>query len=268
MQRLFCLLVTLLPLSIEALPFSVSSGSWATLDIPTYQRAARETARVAVHYLNYYSGSPHQLLVLGEVKKASVKSVPEIGHKYYIEFTTNSFQTNQNVGLCTATVFFQAGKPGPAINVNCTANDNLKKQQAHDDDYNFYQKMKKQTTPITAKDIPDSFGAIQSGFEPLWYLALAGSSYVMWEKTTENRNYNMAQIKTVTQVLRKDDFIAFDYNILLHEIPTQRMVPCSIHVIWIPGKPPKVEYECSTESEETGSGSESEEGSAFLGNFK
>ncbi|KAM4693735.1 retinoic acid receptor responder protein 1 [Discoglossus pictus] len=266
MQPLLCLL-TLLPLTIQALPFSISPGSWATQEIPTNQRRAREAARVAVHYLNYYTGSPHQLQTLAEVKKATVKSVPEIGNKYYLEFTTKDFQTNENLGLCTATVFFQnSDKPRPAVNVNCSNNKSMKK--AREDDYNFYKTMRKQTTPISGGNIPDSFGNVKPEFEPLWYLGIMGSSYAMWEKSTENRHYNMAQIKNLKQMFRKDDLISFDYDVLLHEVPTQRMVTCSFHVVWIPGKPPKVEYKCSSDSEEDGSGSESDEGSTFLGNFK
>ncbi|XP_053566070.1 retinoic acid receptor responder protein 1 [Bombina bombina] len=265
MQQLLCLFV-LLPLATLALPFSVPDDFWSARKIPTSQRAARETAQVAVQYLNYYYGSPNNLRMVHEVKRASVKSFPDIGNKYYIEFSTRDIKTNEITGLCTAKVFFRTNKPRPAINVDCSNDKDLKKAQ--EDDYDFYKNMKTQTTPITGKNIPDSFGFVEPKFEPLQDLAIMGSSYVMWEKTTENLHYNMAQIKSLKQVLRQDDLIGFDYDILLHETPTQAVVICSVHVVWIPGKPPKVEYECSGDSEENGSGSESEEGSTFMGNFK
>lgn len=59
-----------LPLALQALPFS---GSWSSRDIPTNNREARQAARLAVTYLNYLSGSPHQLLEVADVKKASLK---------------------------------------------------------------------------------------------------------------------------------------------------------------------------------------------------
>ncbi|XP_075058157.1 ovocalyxin-32-like [Mixophyes fleayi] len=260
MQRVLCLLA-IMPFAIQALPFVVSPGSWSSREIPTNNREARQAARLAINYLNYLSGSPHQLLEVVEVKKTILKSVPEIGHKYYVEFTARISQTMENIGLCTATVFFQQEKPRPAINVNCSSNKIQK--QARDDDYNFYQLMKAQTTPITGEHIPDSFGYIEPQLEPVWNLAILGSSYVIWEKTTENQEYSMAQIRRVKQLLRKDDLIAFDYDIDLHEKPSEEMVPCSLHVVWMSGKSPKVDYSCT----EDGSGNKAEEGSAFLGNF-
>ncbi|NP_001085748.1 retinoic acid receptor responder (tazarotene induced) 1 S homeolog precursor [Xenopus laevis] len=257
-------LITLLPLAIRAIPFSVSPEAWSVRDIPTSQRAAREAGRVTVQYLNYYSGSPHQLLYLDAVRKATVKSIPEIGDKFYIEFTTKDYQTNE-ARVCTASVFFRQQQAKPAIHVNCTTSGSLMK--AREDDYNFYSKVKKQITPISGKDIPDSFGFIEPDMLPVWYLAIMGSSFAVWEKTTEERSYTMAQIKTVQQLPRKDDSVAFDYDILLHELPTEEMIHCSLHIVWIPGKPPKVDYECSNNAE-NGSGAESEEGSTFLGNFK
>lgn len=265
MQQRLLWLIALLPLAIQAMPFAVSPGTWSVREIPTSQRAAREAGRVAVQYLNYYSGSPHQLVYLDVVRKATVKSVPEIGDKFYIEFTTKDYQTNQEVRVCTASVFFRQRQAKPAIHVNCSTSGSLMK--AREDDYNFYRQMKKQITPISGKDIPDSFGFIDPDMLPVWYLAIMGSSFAIWEKTSEERSYTMAQIKTVQQLPRKDDSIAFDYDILLHELPTEEMIFCSLHIVWIPGKPPKVDYECSHNAE-NGSGTESEEGSTFLGNFK
>ncbi|KAM3932653.1 ovocalyxin-32-like [Leptodactylus fuscus] len=252
-----------LPLVLHALPFAVPPGS--SRDMPTNNREARQAARLAITYQNYLTGSPNQLLEVVEVKKASLKFVPEIGHKYYVEFTARVLQTMENIGLCTATVFFHKEKPRPAINVNCSSTKIQK--QARDDDYNFYKLMKSQTIPITGGNIPDSFGYIEPQLEPVWSLANLGCSYVIWDKATEGHEYNMAQIKYVKQVLRKDNFIAFDYDLLLHERPSEEMTNCSVHVVWMPGKSPKVDYSC-TEDSENGSGSKSDDGSAFLGNFK
>ncbi|XP_073530895.1 retinoic acid receptor responder protein 1-like [Phyllobates terribilis] len=254
-----------LPLALQALPFTVSPDTWSSQDIPSNNKESRQVARLAVTYLHYLSGSPHQRLEVEDIKKATLKLVPEIGRKYYVEFTARISQTREKLGLCTATIFFQEGKPRPAINVNCSSSKIQK--QASDDDYNFYKLMKSQTVPITGENIPDSFGYIEPQLEPVWNLANLGCSYVIWDKTTEGHEYTMAQIKSVKQVLRKDNLIAFDYDLYLHERPSEEMVLCSVHTVWIPGKPPKVDYSC-TEDSENGSGNKSEDGSAFLGNFK
>ncbi|XP_053315333.1 retinoic acid receptor responder protein 1 [Spea bombifrons] len=260
---LLCLLI-LLPLAAQALPFAiVSPGLGKTREIPTNYRTARHPAVVAVQYINYYTGSPNNLQSLLRVNKATVKSVPEIGNKYYVEFTTKVYKDNQDIRACSASVFFHQEKPRPAINVNCSESASLKSHRQ--DDYNFYKQMKQRTTPLIAKDIPDSFGYVAPDIMSLFDLAELGSSYVMWEKSTEQREYFLQKIQNVKQLIRKDDLIAFDYDILLYETPSERMVSCSLHIVWIPGKPPKVEYHCSNGSEEDGSGSEE---SGFLGNFK
>lgn len=40
---------------------------------------------------------------------------------------------------------------------------------------------------------------MEPAFEPVWALAVAGSSYMMWEKSTEKVGYFMSQVKTVKQ---------------------------------------------------------------------
>nr|XP_033815379.1 retinoic acid receptor responder protein 1 [Geotrypetes seraphini] len=251
---------------------SLQSARGGSLPISTRElvpsdRSAQQAARVTVHYLNYGFGSPHKLLVLGEVKQATRKDIPGIGHRYSVQFTTKDFQSNEKVGICFSSVFFQMKKPRPIINLNCT-NSKIRKQE-REDDYNFYKDMKQRTEPVMGKDIPDSKGYVHPDFVPLWHLAIAGSSYVMWEKSEEHLRYNMAQIKSVKQRIRKDDLLDFDYNVLLHEIPTQEMVPCHVRILWHPEQPMKVKYYCSPmpHFEEEGSGTEANEGSGSYGNF-
>uniref|UniRef100_A0A8C5PKU0 Retinoic acid receptor responder 1 n=1 Tax=Leptobrachium leishanense TaxID=445787 RepID=A0A8C5PKU0_9ANUR len=263
MQQLLCLLL-LLPLAIQALPFAISQDLWQLRELPTSHRSARHPALLAVQYFNYQAGSPSSLLSLHQVIKAKVKSVPEIGKKYYVDFTAKSLKNPEEVSLCSASVFFHLENPRPAIKVDCPANT----IQALDDDYNFYKKIKQRSTPLNGQEIPDGHGYVAPDLVPVWNLAELASSYVMWDKSTEDLEYSLQQIKNFKQVMRKDDLIAFDYDVLLHEIPYQEMVFCHIHVVWIPGKLPKVEYHCSHDSDENGSGSKSEEGSSSLGNFK
>ncbi|KAM5165429.1 retinoic acid receptor responder protein 1-like [Mantella aurantiaca] len=259
MPRFWCLLA-LLPF-IQAAP---PKPLYPT-EIPTNSRVARHAARLALLFINYQSGSPHQLLEVTEVKKATVLAFPFVGHKYYIEFSASVFQTMESIGLCSASVFFQDEKPRPSISVNCS-NSKVQKQ-ARDDDYTFYKNMKAQTSPLTGEYIPDSYGNIEPQLEPVWQLAILGSSYAILDKATEDHEYAMAQIRNVKQILRQDHFIAFNYDLYLYERPSEEMVPCNLHVVWAPGRSPKVDYSCRDYSE-NGSGSKSEEGSGSLGNFK
>ncbi|XP_073482202.1 retinoic acid receptor responder protein 1-like [Aquarana catesbeiana] len=256
-----CCLLALLPFTIQAAP----SRDQTPTDIPTNYREAQHAARLALHFFNYQSGSPHQLLDVTDVKKATLMAFPFVGHKYCVEFSANVYQTMEDVGLCSASVFFLDEKPRPSISVNCSGSKVQK--QALDDDYEFYQKIKAQTSPLTGENIPDSYGNIEPQFEPVWQLAILGSSYVIVDKATEDRDYAMAQIRTVKQIPRQDKFIAFNYDLYLYERPSEEMVPCNLHVVWAPGRSPKVDYSCHDYSE-NGSGSKAEEGSAFLGNFK
>lgn len=103
---------------------------------------------------------------------------------------------------------------------------------------------------------------MEPAFEPVWALAVAGSSYMMWEKSTEKVGYFMSQVKTVKQWMRKDDSLEFDYTILLHEMPTQEMILCHMRLIWLPGRPLKVKYTCESDSHRLEDGSGMESGSA------
>uniref|UniRef100_A0A8C8VJ00 Retinoic acid receptor responder 1 n=1 Tax=Pelusios castaneus TaxID=367368 RepID=A0A8C8VJ00_9SAUR len=243
------------------LPAAWGAGPSRPRELQVSARQAGQAARVALHYLNYRLGSPSALRALGQVRKARLKTIPGIGHKYYLQFTTEDYKSNQNVGTCLATVLYLKRKPRPAVNINCTYTKDQK--QIQDNDYNFYKKMRQQTNPIIGKDIPDSYGNIEPSFEPVWALAVAGSSYVMWEKSTENLGYFMAQVKHVKQWISKDDVVDFDYSVMLHEIPTQEMISCHIRIIWTPDHPLKVKYFCLSENQwlESGEGSGTESGS-------
>ncbi|XP_025901003.1 retinoic acid receptor responder protein 1, partial [Nothoprocta perdicaria] len=216
------------------------------------------------HYLNGRAGSPAALRGLRALRKAGLKSIPGIGHKYYLQFTTEDYRSRENVGNCLATVLFEKGSSPPAVTINCV--DTKDEKQIQEEDNKLYQKIKQQTKPIIANDIPDSYGNIEPAFEPVWALAVVGSSKIMWEKSTENLSYSMAQVKSAKQWIRQDDFIEFDYTVLLHEIPTQEMISCHLRVIWLPGHPLKVKYFCASENQwfEETSGMESGSAAGIL----
>ncbi|NXI67124.1 OCX32 protein, partial [Anseranas semipalmata] len=186
--------------------------------------------------------------------------IPGVGQKYYLQFTTEDYRSKQNAGSCLATVLFPKRKSLPAVNIKCTRTKDQK--QIQEEDNRLYQKLKHQIKPIIGNDIPDSYGNIEPALEPVWALAVLGSSYIMWEKSTENLGYFMAQVKSAKQWIRKDDSIEFDYTILLHEIPTQEMILCHMRPIWLPGQPLKVKYTCDSGNHRLEDGSGMESGSA------
>uniref|UniRef100_A0A8C3GMJ5 Retinoic acid receptor responder 1 n=1 Tax=Cairina moschata TaxID=8855 RepID=A0A8C3GMJ5_CAIMO len=258
------LLLLLLLLSAQLPPPAVADQPpWA----PAVERAldpgsrlAVGAARVALHKYNFQAASPSGLRALGQVRKATMKSIPGTGQKYYLQFTTEDYRSRENAGSCLATVLYPKKKSPPAVNIKCI---NTKDQnQIQEEDNRLYRKLKHQTKPIIGSNIPDSFGNMEPAFEPVWALAVAGSSYMMWEKSTEKVGYFMSQVKSVKQWMRKDDSLEFDYTILLHEMPTQDMILCHMRLIWLPGRPLKVKYTCESDSHRLEDGSGMESGSA------
>ncbi|XP_010078954.1 PREDICTED: retinoic acid receptor responder protein 1, partial [Pterocles gutturalis] len=187
-------------------------------------------------------------------------SIPDSGHKYYLQFTIEDYKSGENAGSCLATVLYPKTKSAPVVNIKCLHTKDQK--QIQDEDNRLYQHMRRQTKPIIGNNIPDSYGNIEPALEPVWAFAVAGSSYIMWEKSTENLGYSMAQVKSAKQWIRKDDFIEFDYTVLLHEVPTQEIISCHMRLTWLPGHPMKVKYFCASETQEVEDGSGMEPGSA------
>uniref|UniRef100_A0A8C0F0N7 Retinoic acid receptor responder 1 n=1 Tax=Bubo bubo TaxID=30461 RepID=A0A8C0F0N7_BUBBB len=168
--------------------------------------------------------------------------------------------SKENAGSCLATVLYRRTKSPPVINIKCMHTKDQK--QIQEEDNRLYQKIRHQTKPIIGNNIPDSYGHIEPALEPAWALAVAGSSYMMWEKSTESLGYFLAQVKSVKQWIRKDDFIEFDYSVLLHEVPTQEIISCHMRLTWLPGHPLKVKYFCASENQGLEDGSGMESGSA------
>ncbi|XP_076197575.1 ovocalyxin-32-like [Aptenodytes patagonicus] len=250
----------LLVLLLSALLLPAAAAPRAKRELNPSSRLAAGVARVALHYLNFQTASPGALRALGQIRKATLKSIPESGHKYYLQFTTEDYKSRENVGSCLATVLYPKTKSPPAVNIKCTYTKDQK--QIQEEDNRLYKKIRHQTKPIIGKNIPDSYGNIEPALEPVWALAVAGSSYIMWEKSTENLGYFMAQVKSVKQWIRKDDFLEFDYTVLLHEIPTQEIISCQMRLTWLPGHPLKVKYFCASENQGLEYGSGMESGSA------
>ncbi|KAM6063468.1 ovocalyxin-32-like isoform 1-T3 [Theristicus caerulescens] len=250
----------LLLLRLTALLLPAAAAPAAERELNPSSRLAAGAARVALHYLNYQAASPGALRALGQVRKATVKNIPDSGHKYYLQFTTEDYKSGENAGSCLATVLYPKTMSPPVVNIKCVPTKDQKQIQEEDD--KLYRKIRHQTKPITGNNIPDSYGNIEPALEPVWALAVAGSSYIMWEKSTESLGYFLAQVKSVKQWIRKDAFLEFDYTVLLHEIPTQEIISCHMRLTWLPGHPLKVKYFCASENHRLEDGSGMESGSA------
>ncbi|XP_064131721.1 retinoic acid receptor responder protein 1 [Loxodonta africana] len=257
-------------LALLALPRAAgtSAGSGGPEDRGRWQDAGpprwllQQTARAALHFFNFRAGSPSALRVLAAVQEGRARINPKKGCRVDLAFTTelyNPEEGKERLGKCSAQVFFRKQKPRPAINVTCT--QFIEKEKRQEKDFLLYKQMKQLKTPLDVISIPDSHGYIDPSLRPIWDLAFLGSSYVMWEKTTQILYYYMVQLRSVKQWKTQEDAIDFDYTVLLHEFPTQEIVPCDIHLVWYPGKPLKVKYHCQelqTPEEASGTG----EGSA------
>lgn len=213
-------------------------------DASTSLPAAR-AAQAAVHYLNYRLGSPSSLRAPGHVKKASVKIIPGVGRKYFLQFSTKDLQTGQNLGTCFASVFYLKNKPKPVVEISCAHNkDNDQRLQ---EDYGLYLSIRDSSEPSLSH---------------LSALASAGSSYIAWEKSTEDVTYVMTQVKNAKQWGRVDDSLEFDFSVLLGSSLSESL-SCHMRVVWKLDQPLKVKYDCSTqeESSESADGSGAELGS-------
>uniref|UniRef100_A0A8D0KUU6 Retinoic acid receptor responder 1 n=1 Tax=Strix occidentalis caurina TaxID=311401 RepID=A0A8D0KUU6_STROC len=253
-------------LLLSALLSPAAAAPGAERELNPSGRLAAGAARVALHYLNFQAGSPGALKELGQVRKATLK----VGGSRRGRTGRGS---GENAGSCLATVLYRRTKFPPVVNIKCMHTKDQK--QIQEEDNRLYQKIRQKRSVnynfsaeqpeliiflLLSFPLADSYGHIEPALEPAWALAVAGSSYIMWEKSTESLGYFLAQVKSVKQWV--NDFIEFDYTVLLHEIPTQEIISCHMRLTWLPGHPLKVKYFCASENQGLEDGSGMESGSA------
>ncbi|XP_037697814.1 retinoic acid receptor responder protein 1 [Choloepus didactylus] len=255
-------LLLLLPLQQAAAAAPAESGGF---EVPGWRQDTQpprsllqQAARAALHFINFRAGSPSALRVLTAVQEGRASIRSKEGCRVDLVFTTERYNPEEgegHLGKCSARVFFKNQKPRPAINVTCSRL--IEKKKREQEDYLLYKQMKKLKNPLDVVSLPDSYGHIDPSLRPMWDLAFLGSSYVMWEKTTQFLYYYMIQLHSVKQWKINDDAIDFDYTVLLHEFSTQEIIPCRIHLVWYPGKRLKVKYHCQElQTPEEASGTE------------
>ncbi|CAO2612932.1 Retinoic acid receptor responder protein 1 [Lemmus lemmus] len=268
-QRPALVLSLWLLLSLALPAAAVAPRDREHIDVPTRPPAAglprgilRLAAHAALHFFNFRAGSPSALRVLAAVQEGRARVDPQEGCEVNLVFSTERYnleelfqEGEERLGKCFAKVLFKNQKPRPAVNVSCTGLAEKMKRQERD--YLLYKQVKQLKTPLDAIRIPDSHGRIDPRLRPIWDLAFLGSSYVMWEKTTQFLHYYLIQLINVKHLKTNDDGIDFDFTVLLHEFSTQEIIPCHILLFWYPGKPLKVQYHCQElQSPEEASGTD------------
>ncbi|KFM01042.1 Latexin, partial [Aptenodytes forsteri] len=158
--------------------------------------------------------------------------IDDVGHKYHLDLVLEDVLDKDSTVNCTAEVLYHLGNKNIAPAVQFTIEGELK--NTDEADYIFYSRIKSLEKELAAENIPDSHGSVSPEMEPIHLLAQVASGYVIWQNSTENTKFQLAQIKHVKQVKRSDDCLEFDYMILLHEMVSQEIIPWQMTVLWHP----------------------------------
>ncbi|NXX89885.1 LXN protein, partial [Centropus bengalensis] len=158
--------------------------------------------------------------------------IADVGHKYHLELELEDILNKDSTVNCTAEVLYHLGNKPLPPDVQFTIDGELKNTDEADNV--FYNRIKSREKELVAENIPDSHGNVSPEMEPIHLLAWAASGYVIWQNSTENTNFQLAQIKRVKQVKRSDEYLEFDYLVLLHEMVSQEIIPWQMTVLWHP----------------------------------
>ncbi|NWR71692.1 LXN protein, partial [Centropus unirufus] len=158
--------------------------------------------------------------------------IADVGHKYHLELELEDILNKDSNVNCTAEVLYHLGNKALPPDVQFTIDGELKNTDEADNV--FYNRIKSREKELVAENIPDSHGNMSPEMEPIHLLAWAASGYVIWQNSTENTNFQLAQIKRVKQVKRSDEYLEFDYLVLLHEMVSQEIIPWQMTVLWHP----------------------------------
>ncbi|XP_065603952.1 latexin [Cyrtonyx montezumae] len=201
-------------------------------ELPPPHSSASRAAALAAAYISHRHGSPGHGLVLRDVCHARREDIDGIGHKYHLEFVLEDIFEKDSTVNCTAEVLYHLGNKNSAPDVQFTIEGELK--NTDEEDNIFYNQIKSLKKELEAENIPDSYGNVSPEMQPIRALAWAASGYVIWQNSAENTKYQLAQIKRVKQVKRTDEYLQFDYVILLHENVSQEIIPWQMTVLWHP----------------------------------
>ncbi|NWI92575.1 LXN protein, partial [Pitta sordida] len=203
------------------------------MEVPPSPFPMSRAAAPALGYLRYLRGGPGRALELREVRGARREDIKDVGHKYYLELELEDVLDNARAVPCTAEVLYPLGSPASAPDVQVTLQGQLQSTEGADNE--FYSRTRSLEQELEAQNIPDSHGRVPPELEPLLRLGAAAAGFVIWQNSRENTHLNLAQIKHLKQVKRPDEFLQFDYVLLLHEMVSQEILPWEVTVLWHPG---------------------------------
>ncbi|NXE82457.1 LXN protein, partial [Cochlearius cochlearius] len=204
----------------------------AAMELPPSSYPASRAASLVAGYACYRRGGPGRGLALRAVRRAAIQDIDDVGHKYHLELVLEDMLDKDSTVNCTAEVLYHLGNKNIAPDVQFTIEGELKNTDEADNV--FYKRIKSLEKELVAENIPDSHGNVSPEMEPIRLLAWVASGYVIWQNSTENTNFRLAQIKHVKQVKRSDEYLEFDYMILLHEMVSQEIIPWQMTVLWHP----------------------------------
>ncbi|NXN09125.1 LXN protein, partial [Indicator maculatus] len=158
--------------------------------------------------------------------------IADVGHKYHLDLVLEDVLAKDTTVNCTAEVLYHLGNQNTAPDVQFTLEGELRTTAEADN--LFYNQIKSLDKVLVAENIPDSQGSVSPAMEPVHLLAWVASGYVIWQNSTENTKLQLAQIRRVKQVKRSDEYLEFDYLVLLHEMVSQEIIPWQMTVLWHP----------------------------------
>ncbi|XP_043115455.1 latexin isoform X2 [Puntigrus tetrazona] len=198
---------------------------------------ARRAATVALHRLNVAHGSPFRVFGLQQVHKASVEDVAAAGRKYSLDLSVTDWAAGSAGPAlrCSAEVLFSRTEQssGPEVQLRCEA---LQKINSTAEDHAFYQKYLAPASAVSAQHLPDSYGNMSEEMQPFWRLARVAASFIMLRESSENTEFNMAQVASITQQESSDKQLMLDYVVLLHDLPSQEIIQWKLLVSWSPDR--------------------------------
>ncbi|NXM07234.1 LXN protein, partial [Tyrannus savana] len=158
--------------------------------------------------------------------------IKDVGHKYHLELELEDELDKDSTVNCTAEVLYHLGNKNVAPDVQFTLEGELKSTE--EADHVFYTRIRSLEKELEAENIPDSHGHVPPELQPLHLLAWAASGFLVWQNSTENTQLQLAQVKRVKQVRRSDKYLQFDFQVLLHEMVSQEIIPWEMTVLWHP----------------------------------
>ncbi|XP_035190146.1 latexin [Oxyura jamaicensis] len=210
----------------------MSQGPSPLAELPPSHCLPGRAAALAAAFIAWRRGSPGRGLALRALSRARRQDIDDVGHKYHLEFVLEDVFEKDSTVNCTSEVLYHLGNKNAAPDVQFTIEGELKNTDEADN--RFYNRIKSLKNELVAENIPDSYGNVPPEMEPIRVLAWVASGYVIWQNSTENTKYQLAQIKHVKQVKRSDEYLEFDYTILLHENVSQEIIPWQMTVLWHP----------------------------------